>query len=116
MRSGRAVAQPFHAFRVKPIDPFGHDLGRYVELARGRSMAQAAFGYIARMTPQARVRVSEVNGKGRPMKTIFDLCVPRADVAEGRIRDEEFAADLANVISPDGKGEHKEYTYPVQFL
>ena len=50
------------------------------------------------------------------MKTIFDLCVPRADVAEGRIRDEEFAADLANVISPDGKGEHKEYTYPVQFL
>src|SRR5882724_1018166 len=47
MRSGRAVAQPFHAFRVEPIDPFGHDLGRYVELARGRSLAQAAFGYTA---------------------------------------------------------------------
>ena len=50
------------------------------------------------------------------MKTIFDLCVPRADVAEGRIRDEEFAADLANVITPDGKGEHKEYTDPVLFF
>src|SRR5258705_8926249 len=47
MRSGRAVAQPFHAFRVEPIDPFGHDLGRYIELARGRSLAQAAFGYTA---------------------------------------------------------------------
>src|SRR6266852_9377657 len=47
MRSGRAVAQPFHAFRMEPIDPFGHDLGRYVELARGRSLALAAFGYTA---------------------------------------------------------------------
>src|SRR6202521_5862975 len=47
MRSGRAVAQHFHAFRVEPIDPFGHDLGRYVELARGRSLAEAGFGYTA---------------------------------------------------------------------
>src|SRR6266849_2431748 len=47
MRSGRAVAQPCHAFRVEPMDPFGHDLGRYVELARGRSLAQAGFGYTA---------------------------------------------------------------------
>src|ERR1700682_6573656 len=47
MRSGRTVAQPFHAFCAEPLNPFGHDLGRYVELARGRSLAQAAFGNTA---------------------------------------------------------------------
>ena len=33
------------------------------------------------------------------MKTIFDLCQPRRDVIEGRLRDEEFAADLAAVVN-----------------
>src|SRR6202171_6242650 len=47
MRSGRTVAQPFHAFCAEPLNPFGHDLGRYVELARGRNLAQAAFGNTA---------------------------------------------------------------------
>jgi hypothetical protein len=30
--------------------------------------------------------------------TIFELCWPRADVLEGRIRDEDFAADLSQVL------------------
>lgn len=27
------------------------------------------------------------------MQTIYDLCQPRADVIQGRIRDEEFSAE-----------------------
>ena len=30
--------------------------------------------------------------------TIYELCQPRADVLEGRIRDEDFAADLSQVL------------------
>ena len=30
--------------------------------------------------------------------TIYELCRPRADVLEGRIRDEDFAADLSQVL------------------
>ena len=32
------------------------------------------------------------------LPTIFELCRPRADVLEGRIRDEDFAADLSQVL------------------
>ena len=47
------------------------------------------------------------------MKTIFDLCEPRRDVVEGRMRDEEFAADLAGVVN--GKAP-PEYADPVVFF
>ena len=40
------------------------------------------------------------------MKTIFDLCEPRADVAKGRIRDEEFAAELAGVVNGTAPPEY----------
>ena len=30
--------------------------------------------------------------------SIYELCRPRADVLEGRIRDEDFAADLSQVL------------------
>ena len=41
------------------------------------------------------------------MKTIFDLCQPRRDVAEGRVRDEDFAADLAKVVRGDAPDEYQ---------
>lgn len=47
------------------------------------------------------------------MKTIFDLCVPRADVMEGRVKDEEFAADLASVV---GETAPDEYLKPDVFF
>ncbi len=40
------------------------------------------------------------------MKTIFDLCEPREDVAQGRMRDEEFAADLASVVKETAPREY----------
>ncbi len=42
------------------------------------------------------------------MKTIFDLCEPRADVAKGHIRDEEFAAELAAVVNGNAPPEYGE--------
>ncbi len=39
------------------------------------------------------------------MKTIFDLCEPRQDVLKGRMKDEEFAADLTSVVRPKGLRE-----------
>ena len=50
------------------------------------------------------------------MRTVFDLCVPRDDVAQGRIRDEEFAADLARVVGDADPRDHKEYKDPVVFF
>jgi len=47
------------------------------------------------------------------MQTIFDLCQPRKDVEEGRMRDEEFAADLASVM---GKSAPREYQEPAVFF
>ena len=44
------------------------------------------------------------------MKKIFDLCKPRADVRKGRVKDEEFAADLSKVVT--GKAVD-EYADPV---
>ncbi|MDM8543814.1 DUF499 domain-containing protein [Desulfococcaceae bacterium HSG9] len=56
------------------------------------------------------------------MKTIFDLCQPRADVIQGRIRDEEFTAELSQVINKTAAPEYAEpalffrYTYPTRGL
>ncbi|HEX8341202.1 MAG TPA: DUF499 domain-containing protein [Tepidisphaeraceae bacterium] len=48
------------------------------------------------------------------MKNIFELCQPRQDVLHGRLRDEEFAADLAAATSTDAKV--KEYSDPSVFF
>jgi hypothetical protein len=50
------------------------------------------------------------------MKTIFDLCRPREDVISGRLRDEEFAADLAAVVSDKGANKVREYSDPAIFF
>jgi hypothetical protein len=56
------------------------------------------------------------------MRTIFDLCQPRTDVLEGRIRDEEFAADLYKVVNNTASPEYADpavffkYTYPTRGL
>ncbi len=56
------------------------------------------------------------------MKKIFDLCKPRADVLEGRLKDEEFAADLSKVIRGQAVREYADtalffhYTYPTRGL
>lgn len=48
------------------------------------------------------------------MQTVFDLCRPREDVLSGRLRDEEFAADLSAVTSPEHKV--REYSDPAVFF
>lgn len=40
------------------------------------------------------------------MRTLFDLCVPRADVKAGGIRESEFAADLARVLRGEEPAEY----------
>ncbi len=56
------------------------------------------------------------------MKTIFDLCQPRADVLSGHIHDEEFAADLSKVVTGAAAPEYADpalffrYTYPTRGL
>jgi len=56
------------------------------------------------------------------MKTIFDLCEPRKDVLEGRIKDEELAADLSQVVAGTAIPEYADpatffkYTYPTRGL
>lgn len=56
------------------------------------------------------------------MKTIFDLCQPRTDVLEGRIKGEEFAADLSKVVRRTAVAEYADpalffhYTYPTRGL
>lgn len=47
------------------------------------------------------------------MKTIYELCVPRADVLSGSLRDETFAADLSQVVQ--GKAV-SEYSDPAHFF
>ncbi|QRM31085.1 ATP-binding protein [Microvirga sp. VF16] len=46
-------------------------------------------------------------------QTIFDLCVPRADVLAGTASDADFAADLSHVIRGGGP---VEYSDPVRFF
>lgn len=41
------------------------------------------------------------------MKTLFDLCEPRADVLGGNIKESEFAADLAAVLRGNAADEYK---------
>lgn len=56
------------------------------------------------------------------MQTIFDLCRPREDVLAGRVKDEEFAADLAAVVNGKATKEYADpalffrYTYPTRGL
>ncbi len=47
------------------------------------------------------------------MKTIFDTCRPRPDVKEGTTKDEQFAADLAQVVNETAP---KEYADPAVFF
>jgi hypothetical protein len=48
------------------------------------------------------------------MKTVFNLCRPRDDVLQGRVKDEELAAVLGAVI--DGTSTAEEYTNPKRFF
>ncbi len=56
------------------------------------------------------------------MKTIYDLCQPREDVLMGRTKDEEFAADLSQVVIGTAVPEYADpatffkYTYPTRGL
>jgi hypothetical protein len=51
-----------------------------------------------------------------PISSIFELCQPREDVREGRVRDQEFAADVAAVVSPDPDPALRDYTEPARFF
>jgi hypothetical protein len=56
------------------------------------------------------------------LQNIFDLCRPRPDVKSGRTRDEQFAADLAQVVKGTAAPEYSdpaiffERTYPTAGL
>ena len=45
--------------------------------------------------------------------TIFETCQPRADVLDGELREADFAADLAQVVTGEGR---PEYTDPTRFF
>lgn len=47
------------------------------------------------------------------MKTLFEICTPRDDVTSGVIRESDFAADLAHVLSNTAP---KEYADPAIFF
>src|SRR5437870_117492 len=47
------------------------------------------------------------------LRTIFDICRPRADVEAGTTKDEQFAADLAQVVTGTAP---KEYADPALFF
>lgn len=47
------------------------------------------------------------------LPTVFDLCEPRADVVGGKIKESDFAADLAQVLNDKAP---KEYQDPVVFF
>src|ERR1019366_4101145 len=47
------------------------------------------------------------------LRTIFETCRPRADVEAGTTKDEQFAADLAQVVN---KTAPKEYADPAVFF
>ncbi|MDL0145562.1 ATP-binding protein [Halobacterium salinarum] len=56
------------------------------------------------------------------IKTLFEACEPRSDVLEGSLAEEEFAADLGDVVYGDGDsiyddpGDFFEKTYPTDGL
>jgi predicted AAA+ superfamily ATPase len=47
------------------------------------------------------------------LKSIYETCRPRADVEAGTTKDEQFAADLAQVVNQTAP---KEYTDPAVFF
>ena len=47
------------------------------------------------------------------LRTIFETCRPRADVEAGTTKDEQFAADLAQVVN---RTAPKEYADPAVFF
>ena len=47
------------------------------------------------------------------LRTIFETCRPRADVEAGTTKDEQFAADLAQVVNNTAP---KEYADPAVFF
>ena len=47
------------------------------------------------------------------LRTIFETCRPRADVEAGTTKDEQFAADLAQVVNQTAP---KEYADPAVFF
>jgi hypothetical protein len=47
------------------------------------------------------------------LPTLFDICIPRKDVLEGKIAESDFAADLAQVLRGDAP---EEYADPVRFF
>lgn len=56
------------------------------------------------------------------LPTVFDICKPRADVAEGTIADSDYAANLANVLSGRASRDYTDAptfftnTYPTEGL
>lgn len=56
------------------------------------------------------------------LPTIFDLCVPRQDVARGAVAEADYAADLAQVLRDEGPADYKDAgrfianTYPTRGL
>jgi hypothetical protein len=56
------------------------------------------------------------------MQSLFDICQPREDVLSGRVRESEFAADLAAVLRGDAPPEYQDAaaffanTYPTEGL
>ena len=42
------------------------------------------------------------------LKTIYDTCRPRADVEAGTTKDEQFAADLAQVVNKTAPPEYAD--------
>lgn len=57
-----------------------------------------------------------------PLPSIFDICQPRADVLAGRLRDEDFAADLSKVVLGRATAEYSDpdlffrHTHPTDGL
>ena len=47
------------------------------------------------------------------LRTIYETCCPRADVQAGTTKDEQFAADLAQVVNNTAP---KEYSDPAVFF
>ncbi len=42
----------------------------------------------------------------RAIKTIFDLCIPRADILEGVVKESDSAADLVQVLRKEAPTEY----------
>lgn len=49
----------------------------------------------------------------RSLPTVFDICKPRPDVEAGTTKDEQFAADLAQVVTGTAPAE---YAKPALFF